>query len=62
MMKVITGTAYNLLNGKTIIHNEQTDCFSSGDVVIFEGEKYEIKNVIPPCRPNGMWSLCVHPY
>lgn len=59
MMKVITGTMYKLSNGKTIVHNEQNDRFSVGDIVSFDGKQYKIKNIVPPSKPDGMWSLYV---
>ena len=59
MMRVITGTMYNLSNGKTIVYNEQNDRFSVGDKVSYEGKIYTIKAVVPPSKPDGMWSLCV---
>lgn len=59
MMKVITGTMFNLSNGKTIVYNEQNVRFSVGDTVSYEGETYTIKTIVPPCRPDGKWSLCV---
>lgn len=59
MTKVITGTMYNLSSGKTIVYNEQNNRFSVGDIVNYEGTTYTIKAVIPPSRPDGMWSLSV---
>lgn len=59
MMRVITGTMYNLSNGKTIVYNEQNDRFSVGDKVSYEGEIYTIKAIVPPSKPDGKWSLCV---
>ena len=59
MMRVITGTMFNLPTGKTIVYNEQNDRFSVGDIVNYEGKTYTIKAVVPPTKPDGKWSLCV---
>lgn len=58
-MKVITGKMFNTSFGKIIVHNEQTEKLFVGESVVYNGDTLQIKNIIPPTKPDGKWSLSV---
>lgn len=59
MMKVITGEVFNTSFGKIIAYNEQHLVISVGEPISFNGGNYVVKEIIPPTKPDGLWSLCV---
>ena len=59
MMKVVTGNMFNTSFGKILVHNEQNEKFVVGEKINHEGNTLEIKNIIPPTKPDGKWSLVV---
>ena len=60
MTKVIIGNMFVLQNGIAIVHEDQEEQFTIGEVVVYEGRKYTVKSIVPPTRPDGKWSIMVY--
>lgn len=58
-MKAITGEVYKTSMGEVAVFNEQNTLLEVGETVLFNGNQVEVKQVIAPSRPNGVWSFAL---
>lgn len=59
MTKVITGKLFNTSFGKVIVQNDTDVVVSVGETVLFCGAMYSVKDIIPPTKPEGKFSIVI---
>lgn len=57
MMIAITGEKINTSFGTMIILDSETHRITVGDTIVHNNERYIVKELIPPTRPEAKWAI-----